>query len=137
MVFVPFLAIVQTCVIVETICFSGLPLIHNQILKNLAHYSWNIYQEKLATKCNRISWWPLWVGDPWNAHNSFCVKNYLLNLNCFQVLYIFKLSLTSKKKIFTKKMQATKKLFYIARDRRKHWKKRQKKEKWEKVKQQR
>ena len=57
--------------------FIGLPLIHDQHWKSSAHYFWDFYQEKLATKFNKMSWWALWVGDPRNFHNSFFVKNYL------------------------------------------------------------
>ena len=62
-----------------------LPLIHNQNLKKSAHYSWDIFQEKLAVKC-KVLWLALWVGDPGNFDTSFFVKNYYLNLNFFQAL---------------------------------------------------
>ena len=55
-------------------------------LKDTAHYFWDFYQEKLATKFNKILWWALWVGDPRNFHNSFFVKNHYFNLNAFKVL---------------------------------------------------
>ena len=55
-------------------------------LKDTAHYFWDFYQEKLATKFNKILWWALWVGDPKNFHNSFFVKNYYFDLNAFKVL---------------------------------------------------
>ena len=45
-----------------------------------------IYQERLATKFNKVSSWAVCAGDPTNIHNSFSVKNYYLNLNFFQVL---------------------------------------------------
>ena len=52
-------------------------------LKKLARCSWDIYQEKLTTKFNKVSWWARWVGDPRNFHNSCFVKNWCLNLNVF------------------------------------------------------
>ena len=60
-----------------------LPLIHNQHLKNSAHCSWDIYQEKVAGKFNKVSWWALWVGDPRNFQSNFFVKNYYFQLNSF------------------------------------------------------
>ena len=45
-------------------------------LKNSAHYFWDIYQEKLTTKFNKVVWWALWVEGPRNFYNSFFVKNY-------------------------------------------------------------
>ena len=60
------------------------------------------------------------VEDRWNFHNSFFVKNYYLTLNFFQVLQsaLLKNCLT---------LQETEE---------KHWKKKNKNKKWEKVKQQ-
>ena len=55
-------------------------------LKKSVYYSWDIYQEKLATKFNNVSWRVFWVGDPRKFHESFFVKNYYLNLNFFQAL---------------------------------------------------
>ena len=44
------------------------------------------YQEKPATKSNKVLWWTLWARDPRNFHNSVFVKDCYLNLNFFQVL---------------------------------------------------
>ena len=50
------------------------------------NHSWDIYQEKLATKFSKVTWWALWIGHPRNFCNSLFVKNYYLNLTFFQAL---------------------------------------------------
>ena len=90
------------CVTITTRCFYGLPLIHNQNHKSSAHYSWNIYQEKLAKKFNKVPRWTLWIGDPGNFCKSFFVKNYYLNFNFF-FKHCRVLSLKNETKILLKK----------------------------------
>ena len=59
----------------------------SKLKKTLAYYSWDIYQEKLATKFAKVSGWVFWVGDHGDVLKSlFFVKNYYLNLNFLQVL---------------------------------------------------
>ena len=48
--------------------------------KNSAHYFWDIYQEKHATKLYKVSWWAVWVGDPGNFPKNCYFKNYYLYL---------------------------------------------------------
>ena len=76
----------QIYFIVKTRCFLILLLIHYQNQKKLAHYSWDIYQENLATKFSKVSWWALWVEDPRNFRNSFFVKTIVWTWFFFQVL---------------------------------------------------
>ena len=57
-------------------CFYSLTLIHSQNEKKPAHYSWDIYQENLTTKFNKVLWWAFWVGDPRNFDKGFFVENY-------------------------------------------------------------
>ena len=54
-------------------CFYSFSINSQPKRKDLAHYSWHIYQEKLASKFNKVSWSALWVGDPKNIHNSFWI----------------------------------------------------------------
>ena len=125
------------CVIIKARCFYGLPLLHNQNYKNSVHYSWEIYQEKLATKFNKVSWWVLWIGDPINFHNSFFVKNYYLNLNFFQALQ--SALLKNETKNLLKKDASQIKIAWqltFQETEVKHLRMRKKNENWEKVKQQ-
>ena len=66
--------------------FIVLPLSQNKNEQNLAHYFWDIYQEKSATKFNKVLWWALRVWYPRSFHNSFFAKSYYLSLNFFQKL---------------------------------------------------
>ena len=45
--------------------FIILPLIHNRNLKNSVHNSKDIYEEKLVTKFNKLSWWALFTTAFW------------------------------------------------------------------------
>ena len=119
------------CVIIKTTRFYGLPLIYNQNKKNSAYYSWDIYQGKLATKFDKVSWWALWIGDPRNFYSSFFVKNYYLSALC-RVLSLKTTQKTQKRCKSTKNCLAVD----IAKDRNKALQKRKKNEKWQKVKQQ-
>ena len=112
--------------------FYGLPLIHNQYWKNSAHYSWHIYQEKLAMKFNKVLWCALWIGDPGNFHNFF-VKNYYLNLNFFRALQRALLK-NETKKSSQKRCKSTENCLTvdIARDRSKILKKEEEKRKMRK-----
>ena len=98
-----------------------LPSIHNQNKKCPAHYSWGIYQEKLATKFSKVSWWALWVGDPRNFPNSLF----------FQVMQ------NAHFKNLLKKDASYLKIPWHSRRQKKILRKRETEhEKWEKVKQQ-
>ena len=73
----------------------------SKLKKNSAHHFWDAYQEKLATKFNKVSWRAVsW--RPRNFHNRVFVKNYYLKVN---FKYCSVLSLKTKK-IFSEKMQA-------------------------------
>ena len=73
-----------------------------------------LYQEKLATKFNKVSRWVLWVGD---LTTAFFAKRHYLNLIFFKVPQSALLNIENK--ILLKKMQANKKLLERARNRKK------------------
>ena len=121
------------CVFVKIRCFYSFIINSPSKLKKFSTLFSDIYQEKLATKYNKVSWWALFFGDPRNSHSSFFVKGCYLNSISFQALQSA-LSLKTKKNLLKKKKKkkkkpATKKLFVIARDRRKTLKKKEKKKK--------
>ena len=123
----------QMSVIVKTRCFYDLPLIHNQNSQNSVYYSWHIYQEKLATKFNNVSWWVFWIG---NLTRAFSLKTIIWTWIFFKHCRV--LSLKRNKKSSQKRCKSHKNCLTvdIARGRSKTLKKDKKNEKWEKVKQQ-
>ena len=103
-------------------------------LKKFSTLFLSIYQEKLATKFNTVSWCALWVGDPVNFHNSFFVKNYYLNLNLFSSIEECSL-LKRNKKPFQKRWKSTKNCLTvdIAGDRSKAFRNEKEKRKMRKI----
>ena len=99
-------------------------------LKYSVHYSWDIYQEKLATKFNSVSLWAYWIGDSRNFHNRLFLKNYYLNLNFFEVLQ--SATLLKKEKKSSQKDASHQKIAWISKRQKKNIKKRERKTKNEK-----
>ena len=89
-------------------CFYSFIINSPSKLKKFSTLFSDIYQEKLATKYNKVSWWALFFGDPRNSHSSFFVKGCYLNSISFQALQSA-LSLKTKKNLLKKKKKKIKK----------------------------
>ena len=97
----------QMCVFVKIRCFYSFIINSPSKLKKFSTLFSDIYQEKLATKYNKVSWWALFFGDPRNSHSSFFVKGCYLNSISFQALQSA-LSLKTKKNLLKKKKKKKK-----------------------------
>ena len=53
------------CVIVKTRCFHNFAINSQSKLKKFRHNSKDIYEEKLVTKFNKLSWWALFTTAFW------------------------------------------------------------------------